>query len=61
MAEEARRYVAMRPKEGRHQWVIVEPHEVADMMDCVDPCEWEVEDRTMTPAEFNALGEFNGW
>lgn len=57
---ERTRYIRMRPKSGG-AWCVCDPSEVDDIRDGAPEEEYEAEEVWMTDAEYEALGEFDGW
>lgn len=61
-ADERSRYIRMRPKDGGDWcWCVCDPCEVDDIRDGAPEEEYETEEVWMTDAEYEALGEFDGW
>jgi len=55
-----RRYLKVRPVEGG-PWAVIEPKALDDMLDGEELETFETLEVWMTPVEYEALGEFNGW
>lgn len=55
-----RRYIKMRPIDGG-PWAVIEAGDLDSMLDGEELETFETTDVWMTKAEYEALGEFNGW
>ena len=60
LADMAKKYIEIRPKDGG-VWCLVEPHDVASVIDCDDPADYETREVWVKPSVLEKMKEFEGW